>query len=122
MQLLSECGSTYNCLSSSVPEIHSYVAGTLSNQQTKNPFPSVSRFVISESVSLSVCLSLPVCLCVSDCLSLSLSPSPPSSVSFSVSPPCLCLLSPMTFFVLNKENRDDQLISMTLCTAIFSMI
>ena len=28
------CGSTYNCLSRSVPEIHWHVAGTLSNQQT----------------------------------------------------------------------------------------
>ena len=28
-----------NCLCRSVPEIHSYVAGTLSNQQTNNPPP-----------------------------------------------------------------------------------
>ena len=34
LQLLSQCGSKNNCLSRSVPEIHSHVAGTLSNQQT----------------------------------------------------------------------------------------
>ena len=34
LQLLSQCGRTYNCLSRFVPEIHSPVAGTLSNQQT----------------------------------------------------------------------------------------
>ena len=34
MQLLSQCGSTCNCLNKSVPEIHSHVAGTLSNQPT----------------------------------------------------------------------------------------
>ena len=34
LQLLSQCGSTQNCLSRSVPEIHSHVAGMLSNQQT----------------------------------------------------------------------------------------
>ena len=33
LQLLSQCGSTYNCLSRSVPEIHSSVAGTLNNKQ-----------------------------------------------------------------------------------------
>ena len=34
LQLLSQCGSTSNCLCRSVPEIHSHVAGTLSNQPT----------------------------------------------------------------------------------------
>ena len=34
LQLLSQCGSTCNCLSRSAPEIHSHVAGTLSNQPT----------------------------------------------------------------------------------------
>ena len=34
LQLLSQGGSTYNCLSRSVPEVHSHVAGTLSNQPT----------------------------------------------------------------------------------------
>ena len=34
LQLLSQCGSTSNCLSRSVPEIHSHVAETLSNQPT----------------------------------------------------------------------------------------
>ena len=34
LQLLSQCGSTHNCLSRSVPEIHSHVAGTLSKQPT----------------------------------------------------------------------------------------
>ena len=33
LQLLSQCGSTYNCLGRS--EIHWHVAGTLSNQPTK---------------------------------------------------------------------------------------
>ena len=32
LQVLSQCGSTYNCLSRSVSEIHQYIAGTLSNQ------------------------------------------------------------------------------------------
>ena len=36
LQLLSQCGGTWNCLSRSVPEIHSHVAGTLSNQPTNN--------------------------------------------------------------------------------------
>ena len=31
LQLLYQCGSTYNCLCRSVPEIHSHVAGMLSN-------------------------------------------------------------------------------------------
>ena len=35
-QLLSQCGSTCNCVSRYVPEIHSPVAGTLSNQQTNS--------------------------------------------------------------------------------------
>ena len=34
LQLVSQCDSTSNCLSRSVPEIHSHVAGTLSIQQT----------------------------------------------------------------------------------------
>ena len=34
LQLLSQCGSTSNCLSRSVPEIHLHVAGTLSKKQT----------------------------------------------------------------------------------------
>ena len=34
LQLISQCGSTYNCLSRSVPEIHSHVARTLSSQQS----------------------------------------------------------------------------------------
>ena len=33
LQLPSQCGSTYNCTSRSVPEIHYHVAGTFSNQQ-----------------------------------------------------------------------------------------
>ena len=36
LQLLSQCGSTSNFLSRSVPEIHLHVAGTLSNQQTSS--------------------------------------------------------------------------------------
>ena len=38
LQLLSQCGSTYTCLSRSVPEIHSHVAGTISNQQTTTAY------------------------------------------------------------------------------------
>ena len=34
LRFLSQCGSTYNCLSRSVPEIHQLVAGTSSNQLT----------------------------------------------------------------------------------------
>ena len=34
LQLLSQSGSTYNCLRRSVPEIHSHVAWTLSKQAT----------------------------------------------------------------------------------------
>ena len=36
LQLLSQCGSTYNCLSRSVPEIHSHVAGTLSKNKQQH--------------------------------------------------------------------------------------
>ena len=36
VQLLSQCGSTSNCLCRSVPEIHSPVAGTLGKQPTNN--------------------------------------------------------------------------------------
>ena len=41
LQLLSQCGSTHNSLSRSVPEIHSHVAGTLSNQQIRFLFGMV---------------------------------------------------------------------------------
>ena len=34
LQFLSQCGSTYNCLSRSVPDIHKYVTGTKTNQPT----------------------------------------------------------------------------------------
>ena len=34
LQLLSQCGCMHSCLSRSIPEIHSHVAGTLTNQQT----------------------------------------------------------------------------------------
>ena len=36
LQLLSQCGSTCNCSSRSVPVIHKHVAGMLSNQATNN--------------------------------------------------------------------------------------
>ena len=32
LQLLSQCGSTYNCLSRSIPEIHKHVAGMIGKQ------------------------------------------------------------------------------------------
>ena len=38
LQLLSQCGSTYTCLSRSVPEIHLRVAGTLNNQPTTTAY------------------------------------------------------------------------------------
>ena len=47
LQLLSQCGSTYNCLSRSVPEIHTHVAGTLSNQQTNQKLDVVSSLMRS---------------------------------------------------------------------------
>ena len=37
LQLLSQCDSTYTCLSRSVPEIHLHVAGTLCNQPANQP-------------------------------------------------------------------------------------
>ena len=45
LQLLFQCGSTYNCLSRSVPKIHSHVAGTLSNQPTKDTIDKVGAGV-----------------------------------------------------------------------------
>ena len=39
MQLLSQCGNTYNCLSRSVPEIHSHVAGTFTLNVLYHTFP-----------------------------------------------------------------------------------
>ena len=43
MQLLSQCGSTYNCLSRTVPEIYLHVAGTLSSQLTTTPLHTGNR-------------------------------------------------------------------------------
>ena len=41
---LSQCGSTCNCLSGSVTEIHEYVTGTISNHSAKTAFvTSVER-------------------------------------------------------------------------------
>ena len=45
LQLLSQCGSTYNCPCRAVPEIHSHVTGTLSNQQT-----TTTRFYLSDLI------------------------------------------------------------------------
>ena len=53
LQLLSQCDRTYNCLSRSVPETHSHVAGTLSNQPTNKLFLYIS-------VSASLLASLPL--------------------------------------------------------------
>ena len=36
---LCQCGSTYNCLSRSVPETHMHVVGTLNSRQTAPPPP-----------------------------------------------------------------------------------
>ena len=53
LQLVSQCGSTSHCLSRSVPEIHSHVAGTLSNQQTNKLRP------LPQCGSTYACLSRP---------------------------------------------------------------
>ena len=42
LQHLSQCGSTYNYLCRSVPEIHSHAAGTLSNQPTNKPWDTLA--------------------------------------------------------------------------------
>ena len=44
LQLLSQCGSTYTCLSRPVPEIHLHVAWTLSNQSTNKKHLCVFPF------------------------------------------------------------------------------
>ena len=77
MLLLAQCGSTYNCLSRSVPEIH--VAGTLSNKQTNCMCVLISLSVrhcprspclfqalfLFLSISLSIlCILLKLCFCV----------------------------------------------------------
>ena len=38
LQLVSQCGSVYSHLSTSVPEIHKHVAGMLSSQPTTSGF------------------------------------------------------------------------------------
>ena len=48
LQLLSQCGSTYSCLSRPVPEIHQHVAGTLSKQPTNN---SCQCFMLCNTVN-----------------------------------------------------------------------
>ena len=55
LQLLSQCGSSYNCLLGSVNEIHLHVAGGLSNQNTSlcHPF-----FISFKSVPISISLYL----------------------------------------------------------------
>ena len=51
LQLLSQCGSMYNFLSTSVPEIHSHVAGTLSSQPTNIYTAAVMLSPVQRSVS-----------------------------------------------------------------------
>ena len=46
LQLLSQCGSTYNCLSSSVPEIYEHVARMLSNQQK----PTTNQAIVTTTI------------------------------------------------------------------------
>ena len=53
LQLVSQCGSTSHCLSRSIPEIHSHVAGTLSNQPTNKLRP------LPQCGSTYACLSRP---------------------------------------------------------------
>ena len=48
LQFLSLCGSTKNCLSRSILEIHSHVAVTLSNQQT-NSVSAVNLHVVGKA-------------------------------------------------------------------------
>ena len=53
LQLLSQCGSTYNCLGRAVPERHCRVAGTLNNQQTVTACPGMfPRTPVSGRVAL----------------------------------------------------------------------
>ena len=47
LQVLSQCGSTSNCLSRSVPEIHWHVAGSLSNQPTNKQTVPEKRLACS---------------------------------------------------------------------------
>ena len=49
LQLLSQCGSSYKCLSRSVPEIHWHVAGTLCNQLTATS-PISQTFLLQPKV------------------------------------------------------------------------
>ena len=60
LQLLSQCGSTYNCLSRSVPEIHSCVPGTLNNQPTNKQTAAYSRIPLCNQPrpSNALCMEL----------------------------------------------------------------
>ena len=53
LQLLSQCGSTYNCLSRSVPRKHHYVAGVLSNQPS--PTTTVQAWFMSAGMFVLPC-------------------------------------------------------------------
>ena len=50
LQLLSQCGSTCNCLSRFVPEIHQHVAGTLSKQPTDKQIKGSAQSRINEEM------------------------------------------------------------------------
>ena len=49
LQLLSQCGSTCSCLSRSVLEIHSHVAGTLSKQATSKQTATLKEYLMKGS-------------------------------------------------------------------------
>ena len=61
LQLLSQCGSMYNCLSRSISEIHWHVAGALSKQATNKA---------QLCVCLHACMWVCVCVCVFVCACL----------------------------------------------------
>ena len=100
LKLLSQCGSTHNCLNRSIPAIGLHAAGTLSNQLTNNKF--ISMFVPCSIAFLFVCFVFRMLVviaffcssfCVSLCcclVALSTSPPPPH-LSLTPSPSSLSL-------------------------------
>ena len=69
LQLLSQCGSTYNCQSRSVYEIHQDVSGALSKQPTNNK-PDIRR---SPEIHLACGRDVQQCWKMTSCLGEGLS-------------------------------------------------